>query len=190
MNPIYDWTFPVLWWSWAAYWIISSFRVRPTKRAQSNAARLAYFGEWVLAFVLLTSHGLSIGWLGTRIVPLTPALFFTGAGITTAGLGFSVWARVHLGEYWSGTVTLKKGHRLIRSGPYALVRHPIYTGLLVAMLGTAVAVDRVRGLLGLAIIIASLARKLRLEEKWLTEELGEEYTQYRREVRALIPAVL
>ena len=190
MNLIYDWTFPVLWWSWLAYWIISSFRVRPTKRAQSNAARLAYLGEWFLAFALLTWHSLSIGWLGARLVPFSPSLFLIGAGITAAGLGFAVWARVHLGEYWSGTVTLKEGHCLVRSGPYSIVRHPIYTGLLFAMLGSAVAVDRVRGLLALAIIIASLVRKLRVEEKWLTEELGEEYAQYRRDVRALIPSVI
>jgi protein-S-isoprenylcysteine O-methyltransferase Ste14 len=186
VDLIYDWTFPALWWSWVAYWIFSSFRVRPTKRAQPAAARALYLAEWFLAFALLSWHGFRAGWLGARIVPPTHALFFAGAAITAAGLGFSVWARIHLGEYWSGTITLKEGHRLIRSGPYALVRHPIYTGILFGMLGTAIALDQVRGLLAFAVLFASLWRKLRTEEKWMTGEFGEEYRQYQREVRALL----
>ena len=91
---------------------------------------------------------------------------------------------------WSGHVTLKPGHRLLRTGPYALVRHPIYTGLLLAMTGTAVAVDRGRGVLAVLIAVETLWRKLRLEERWLTEEFGAEYGRYRREVKALVPGVV
>jgi protein-S-isoprenylcysteine O-methyltransferase Ste14 len=134
----------------------------------------------------MTWHGFAAGWLGTRIFAPTRASFLAGAVIAASGLGFAVWARRHLGEYWSGAITLKEGHRLIRSGPYALVRHPIYSGIIFATLGTAIALDQYRGLLALAIIVESLVRKLRTEEAWLTQEFGGEYLQYKREVRALL----
>jgi protein-S-isoprenylcysteine O-methyltransferase Ste14 len=106
------------------------------------------------------------------------------------GLGFAVWARVHLGRNWSNTVTLKRDHDLVRGGPYRLARHPIYTGALVAVLGTAIARGEWRGLLASAIVFAALWRKLGIEEKLLEEVFGDKYRSYRREVRALIPFVL
>ena len=133
---------------------------------------------------------LDYGWLGRQIVPRTEALFFVGSFLLIMGLGLAVWARVHLGKYWSGHVTLKAGHRLIRSGPYAFVRHPIYTGILTAMLGSAIAIDEYRGVLVLAIATETFVRKLLIEERWLTEEFGSEYERYRHEVKALIPGVI
>lgn len=186
MEFYHRWLFPVLWWSWVAYWIASSFGVLRAKRALPAPGRLRLTAEMAVAWWLLVSSSLRGTWLGAPILRYSEAQFWIGAAITAAGLGFSVWARVHLGVYWSGNVTLKEGHRLIRSGPYRLVRHPIYTGILLGMIGSAVAVDQVRGLLAVAITVYSFVRKLRIEEKWLTEEFGEEYLQYRREVRALL----
>jgi len=142
--------------------------------------------EMAFAWWLLVSTSFRGTWLAAPILPYSEAQFWIGGAVTAAGLGFSVWARVHLGVYWSGNVTLKEGHRLIRSGPYRLVRHPIYTGILFGMLGSAIAKDQVLGLLAVAVTVVSFVRKLRIEEKWLTEEFGEEYLQYRREVRALL----
>ena len=138
----------------------------------------------------MASGGLRGTWLATQLLPYSLAQYWIGAAVATAGLAFSVWARVHLGKFWSGNVTLKPGHRLIRSGPYALVRHPIYTGILLAMLGTALALDQFRGVLALVIATQAFVRKLRIEEHWLTEELGSEYVQYRREVKALVPGII
>jgi len=98
--------------------------------------------------------------------------------IVAAGLGFTVWARIHLGRNWSGTVTLKQGHEFVRSGPYRYVRHPIYTGLLAAFAGSALARGELRGIVAVAIAFAALWRKLKLEERWLGEA-------FRRELRAL-----
>jgi protein-S-isoprenylcysteine O-methyltransferase Ste14 len=84
-------------------------------------------------------------------------------------------------------VTLKEGHELIRSGPYAYVRHPIYTGLLVALLGTAVACGELRALIGLAVVAAAFVRKLRIEERFMRESFPEQYARYSSEVPALIP---
>jgi protein-S-isoprenylcysteine O-methyltransferase Ste14 len=103
------------------------------------------------------------------------------------GLAFTVWARVYLGRNWSGTVTLKEGHELIRSGPYTYVRHPIYTGLLVALLGSAVACGELRAMIGLGLVAGAFIRKLRIEERFMREIFPGQYERYCAEVPALVP---
>jgi protein-S-isoprenylcysteine O-methyltransferase Ste14 len=110
--------------------------------------------------------------------------------MVAAGLAFSVWARVYLGRNWSASVTVKQDHELVQSGPYRLVRHPIYTGLLLALLGTAVARGDAQGFVAVAIAVAAIWRKLRLEERWMQETFGETYAHYRAHVPALIPHLL
>jgi protein-S-isoprenylcysteine O-methyltransferase Ste14 len=97
---------------------------------------------------------------------------------------------VLLGRNWSAAVQLKQGHELITSGPYRLVRHPIYTGLLLLFLGNAVMVGDWRGLLAVAIVFVSFWRKFRLEETWLAGHFGESYRLYQARAKALIPAIL
>jgi protein-S-isoprenylcysteine O-methyltransferase Ste14 len=189
VDVLHRYLYQVLWCSWAAYWLASSLSASAPKRVQNPGARLFYRAELLLATALLAFPGMGVGLLGVRLVPWSEALFVVGAVMLAAGLGFTVWARVHLGQHWSGHVTLKAGHRLIRSGPYAIVRHPIYTGLLLAIVGTAVAVDEVRGVAAVILVLEAHIRKLRLEERWLTEEFGSEYERYKREVKALIPGI-
>jgi len=179
--------FPVLWLAWGIYWLASSRWASEVKRRQTSFARRLYLAEMAVAASLFTFPGLGYGWLGRRILSRTEALFLVGAAFLVLGLGFTVWARLTLGRNWSGYVTLKAGHRLIRSGPYSLVRHPIYTGLLFAMLGTTIAIDEWRAVLALILATEAQVRKLRIEERWLSEEFGSEYTAYRREVKALVP---
>jgi protein-S-isoprenylcysteine O-methyltransferase Ste14 len=106
------------------------------------------------------------------------------------GLALAVWARRHLGRNWSGIVTVKQDHELIRSGPYGLVRHPIYTGLLLAILGTAGAIGEWRGLFAFALITVGFVLKFKMEERFMSETFGEQYARYRAEVRSLIPFVI
>ena len=113
-----------------------------------------------------------------------------GAAVNLAGLLFTVWARIHLGRNWSGTVTLKQDHELITSGPYAWVRHPIYTGLLLGFVGLAIARGEWRSILAVVIIALAFWRKLRIEESWMLEQFGDAYRSYRRRVAALIPGVI
>jgi protein-S-isoprenylcysteine O-methyltransferase Ste14 len=190
MDLLHRYLFSAMWWSWAAYWVVSSFYASAPKRVQTPAWRIAHLLAIVAVFSLLSDSRLGQGFLGRRLMPRTEMLFDCAALLTFLGLAFAVWARVHLGQYWSGSVTLKAGHRLIRTGPYALVRHPIYTGILLAVVGSALAVNEVRGWLAVAIVTATFVPKLRLEERWLTEEFGDEYRRYRREVKALIPGVI
>ena len=108
-------------------------------------------------------------------------------GIAVAGLAFAWWARIHLGTLWSGRVTRKAGHRVVDTGPYGIVRHPIYTGLIAAMLATALLRPGPFGIAGIALIALSFVIKYRLEERFLMEELGPEYAAYRKRVPALVP---
>ena len=173
MDLLHRYLFTALWGAWCAYWFVSSFSASRPKRVQGMGVRRAHLAAFLAAFALLSYPSLGYGILGQRILLWSEALFVTGASLTAAGLAFAVWARVHLGQYWSGTVTLKEGHRLIRTGPYKHVRHPIYTGLILAFIGSAVAVDAWRGALAVVIVVATLVPKYRLEERWLTEEFGE-----------------
>jgi protein-S-isoprenylcysteine O-methyltransferase Ste14 len=112
-----------------------------------------------------------------------------GLAITAGGLLFAVWARVHLGGNWSGIVTLKKDHELIRSGPYRFVRHPIYTGYLGGVLGAAIVAETGDAFIGFAIVLVALLFKMRREEAFLTGEFGEEYQAYKREAATLVPFI-
>ena len=106
-----------------------------------------------------------------------------------AGLLFAVWARVHLGRNWSSSVTIKQGHELITTGPYAVVRHPIYTGILAGILGTAIALSQVRGFIALVIFFLIFWFKLRMEEQWMSSQFGETYATYSHQTAALVPYV-
>jgi protein-S-isoprenylcysteine O-methyltransferase Ste14 len=104
------------------------------------------------------------------------------------GFAFTWWARIHLGRLWSGTVTRKADHRTVDTGPYGIVRHPIYTGILLAVFATAAAKGTIPGLAACVFFTLSLWVKARLEERWLSQELGAEaYDAYRRRVPMLIP---
>ncbi len=113
-----------------------------------------------------------------------------GAAVTTAGLAFAVWARAYLGSNWSRSVTIKQDHQLIVSGPYAFVRHPIYTGILTGFLGTAIALAQVRGVIVLVMIGLVLWAKLRMEERWMRSQFGATYETYSNRVAALVPFIL
>jgi protein-S-isoprenylcysteine O-methyltransferase Ste14 len=128
--------------------------------------------------------------LEARILPRAAWSFWTGAAVALAGLLFSVSARAYLGRNWSGTVTLKQDHELVTSGPYSIVRHPIYTGLLLAFMGSAFARGDLAGVAAVVLVLGALLRKLRMEERWMREQFGEAYVAYSLRVAALIPFLL
>jgi protein-S-isoprenylcysteine O-methyltransferase Ste14 len=126
--------------------------------------------------------------LRRRVVPAGPLAPTLGVLLMAAGLGFSVWARRHLGRNWSSQVVVKQDHALIRTGPYSRLRHPIYTGILLAFLGTAVVVGEVRGFVGFLLVLIGFAIKSQAEETRMKATFPE-YEQYRRQTSALIPYV-
>ncbi|MBB3004576.1 protein-S-isoprenylcysteine O-methyltransferase Ste14 [Paraburkholderia tropica] len=178
----------VPWLAWLAYWIATAQAVKTTARREARSARTWQSLPLIAGGALLILPDPTLNALSPDPTRLG-AMQFGGFAVLVAGLLFSVWARVHLGTNWSVSVTLKEGHELIRTGPYALVRHPIYTGCLIALAGSALIGETWRGAAGLVLIFASLAFKVRIEESWLTGHFGDAYARYRREVAALIPGI-
>jgi protein-S-isoprenylcysteine O-methyltransferase Ste14 len=179
-------------WAWAAVaiiWIATSLSSKRTIRTQSVGSRLAHLGLALLAGLLMGGSGPWKPVLGWHVVAKSSVSANIGLALTLAGLSFAVWARFVLGRNWSGTVTVKQDHELVRSGPYVIVRHPIYSGFLFALLGTAIA----RGVIGafIGMLIAALALRLKslTEESFMIEKFGSHYTTYKREVKSLIPFV-
>jgi protein-S-isoprenylcysteine O-methyltransferase Ste14 len=177
----------LLWLAWGAYWLIAALNSKATARRESAASRAGYVLPILIGGLLIGWRDLPWTWLTARLWPRSMAVYWVGMALIVAGLAWSVWARVHLGRNWSGTVTVKEGHELIRSGPYAYTRHPIYTGVLSALLGTALASGTVRAALGMVIITAAFVGKLRLEERFMRETFPGEYARYSAQVPALIP---
>ncbi|MFT3904859.1 MAG: isoprenylcysteine carboxylmethyltransferase family protein [Steroidobacteraceae bacterium] len=191
MSPqMYSLVFPLLWLCWAAYWLIRARDVKQVVRIESRASRYGHVLPLVVAGLLVGVAGLPVPFLERRLWPWHPWQFWAGAALTSAGLLFAVWARLHIGRNWSGMVTVKQDHELITGGPYALVRHPIYTGLLAAFAGSALARGEWRGILAVVIVFFTLWRKLRLEERFMREQFGPAYDDYSRRVRALLPWLL
>ncbi len=190
MPLVYRYAFPAMWLSWVVYWWAASRNVKVAVRRESSSSQLVHMVPLSIAVILLSSPSVSIALLGKRFLPFAEWSFWVGALFTAGGLLLTVWARLHLGRNWSGTVTIKHDHELIRSGPYAFVRHPIYTGLLLAVLGSALACGEWRGVLAFALAAGALWSKLRLEERYMRQQFGDAYQAYARRVKALVPFVL
>jgi protein-S-isoprenylcysteine O-methyltransferase Ste14 len=179
--------FAIIWIGWIVSWIGASFWSARTEK------RVATWPVWVSRVALLVGAILLLH--STRRLLREPMLWHVGydgaytlAGLTLVGILFAWWARIHLGRLWSGTITRKENHHVVDSGPYALVRHPIYTGLIAAIAATAAAQATVTGLFGAALIAFGLWLKARVEEDFLTAELGADaYGAYRRRVPMLVP---
>jgi protein-S-isoprenylcysteine O-methyltransferase Ste14 len=180
-------TINALWLIFVAYWLISAFKRKRTKSRESVLQRLSYVVPLWLMWMLLFRGSAQFPWLNIRFVPDTAATAWTGTALTAAGIAIACWARYHLGENWSGTVTLKENHELIRTGPYRNIRHPIYTGILLALLGTAIAVGEVRAIIALAIAYASFYTKARREESFLAKEFGAKFTDHQHHTGMFLP---
>jgi protein-S-isoprenylcysteine O-methyltransferase Ste14 len=185
-------------WLWSAVgilWLTAGLASKKTARRETASSRLLHIVIMTAALVLLFpslpfSARLPMGPLAWRFVPDSPVIGWTGLAFTVAGCGFAIWARVLLGANWSGSVTVKQDHELVRGGPYAIVRHPIYSGFLLGLLGTALAQGELRGIAGLALAFIGWGTKSRKEEAFMAAQFGAVYTGYQRDVKALIPFVL
>jgi protein-S-isoprenylcysteine O-methyltransferase Ste14 len=178
---------PALWIAWLALWVASAANVKRTQWREPRAGALANRLPVLLGAAMLASAGWLPPLLTRRLVSGAEAPDL-GMLLVAAGLAFSVWARWHLGRNWSSTVTVKQDHSLIRSGPYRFVRHPIYSGMLLALLGTALAIGEARGFVGAALILVGFVVKLRVEEARMRETFPE-YAEYCRHTARLVPGV-
>jgi len=177
------------WMVLALVWLIGAFTAKRTVRRQSAVSRLLPLGLGILAIYFFRTAGPKVPLLTQRFLPDSPVVGWIGLALTIAGVALAIVARFYLGRNWSGWVTIKEDHTLVRTGPYAFVRHPIYSGFLLGILGTALASGRFAMLIGLGLAPLVLTMKVRVEEKFMTEHFGEQYLEYKRRTKALIPYV-
>jgi protein-S-isoprenylcysteine O-methyltransferase Ste14 len=182
----------VVTYAWGAVglvWLVGLAFTKRTVRAQSPGTRLFHLGLVALGFSLLSGQWIKTGWLAMRFVPEDRAIALTGLLLTIAGCAFAIWARVALGSNWSGRATVKDHHQLVTNGPYAVARHPIYTGLMLAVVGTALADGAWRGILAALVILLALMVKMSQEERLMMQTFPAAYPAYRQRVKALVPGI-
>ncbi|HEX5235284.1 MAG TPA: isoprenylcysteine carboxylmethyltransferase family protein [Silvibacterium sp.] len=185
----YESFFPVLWIAFLIYWQIKAADTKTTQRLEPAASRILRALTFLIAIILLMTTRIPLRWLYLQLWPAGFWSFWLGASVMIGGLLFAVWAREHLGKNWSRSVTIKEGHELIATGPYAVVRHPIYTGVLAGFLGSAIALSQVRGFVSFILVFFVLGLKLRMEEQWMRSQFGATYATYARETAALVPYI-
>ena len=171
-------------------WLLAASFTKRTIYSEGAARRLRYMLPIIVGWFLLFR-----GWrlpypFNVHIIPQTDTILLVAAILCVCGTSFCVWARAVLGRNWSGTVTLKENHELVVRGPYRLVRHPIYTGMLALIIGTWLEQGRFAGLIGVMIIFLSLWIKLRGEEELMCKQFPDQYPIYRERVKRIIPLIL
>jgi protein-S-isoprenylcysteine O-methyltransferase Ste14 len=140
-----------------------------------------------IGFALLFWQKTGVGFLGMHFVPASVEIMRTGLGAALLGLALAAWARVHLGQHWSDKVVIQPDHDLVRTGPYARVRHPIYSGVLLGIAGTAVVVAEWRGVVAFVVMLLNYTVKARSEDKILDECFREEFREYQQAAGLLFP---
>src|SRR5271165_3758812 len=186
----YRWFFPLLWLVFIAFWIAMARGGKAVAERESVTSRLSHYLPLAIGLCLVAAPDIPVAPLNDRFVPLALWPVRLGAALTLAGIAFAIWARLRIAGNWSSDVTLKRDHELIVDGPYAFVRHPIYTGILFALAGTALAVGEWRGVLAVVFAGAAYWRKLKIEEAVMRRQFGEAYARYAERVPALVPFVI
>lgn len=180
-----------VWLAVCLYWAFTSRRVKPVARHEGPATRALQIGLLACFAVLMFGPWPVAAFLELQIVPRSAFSSLMGLAVAIFGAAIAIAARSYLGGNWSAGATIKEGHELIRTGPYALVRHPIYLGLTIAALGTALAFGQMRNLIALPILIVAFRLKQLNEERLLLESFGDRYRAYQQAVRsAMIPFLL
>jgi protein-S-isoprenylcysteine O-methyltransferase Ste14 len=186
----YRLAFAFLYLVFIAVWLAMARRVKAIAERESSFSRLSHYLPLALGICLIAAPNIPIPPLNDRFLPLALWPVQLGLALTFAGLALAVWARMLLGGNWSSDVTLKRDHELIVAGPYAFVRHPIYTGILLAFFGTALAVGEWRALLGVVLVGVAYWFKLKIEDAVMRRQFGEAYARYAERVPALVPFLL
>jgi protein-S-isoprenylcysteine O-methyltransferase Ste14 len=175
------------WLIFLAYWIFAGFRVNKMERRESAGSTAARILVMVPAYYLLFSDDLNLGFLNRRFITDAHWNFALGTALAWSGIAFAIWARYHIAQFWSASVALRAGHQLIRSGPYTYIRHPIYTGILTAVLGTALVVGRYRALVAFVAMLGGFIWKSKREERLLASQFGPAFEEHRRRTGFFLP---
>ena len=176
-----------VWSIFGVYWVLRGIRTKAAKTREISAWRFLRLFILVIVFTLLFAQWTRIGFLGWRFVPVKPFIFQTGFVLALAGITLALWARLHLGRNWSDKVVLKVDHELIRSGPYAYLRHPIYSGVLLGILGTGLVIGEWRCVLAFCILLINYCIKAKREDHILAAQFGEAFEQHKKQAGFLLP---
>lgn len=173
-----------LWMVFSAYWGAAA---KNSATAKSSESLKSTMFQQVMMNVALLLLFIPVPGMERRFLPAVFYLVPLGLGLQASFILLAVWARRCLGKNWSAEVRVAFGHELIRTGPYRLIRHPIYSAMLGMFIGTAIVSGCLHALAGVALLALAYARKIRLEERRMSEEFGAAYSEYRRVSWALVP---
>jgi len=187
MKFIYDNLITALWIAFLLYWKLAATHVKTISRHEPFSSGWRHHIPFGLGILLLVWPVHADNFLFNLVFPRTEFSFWLAVALVVSGLAFAIWARLYLGRNWSGTVALKQDHELIQTGPYRWARHPIYTGLLLAFIGTALGQAEVRSFIAVPLIFIAFCVRIALEEHWMTELFPDAYPQYTHRVRMLVP---
>lgn len=182
-------------WIWAmrmwlvlmVVWSVMWLGMKKAKKREAWAERMEHGVLLIGGFYLLFARQIDWAWLNKRVLPSIPSIWVAGLAATALGVAISIWARLSLGSNWSGMVTLKDDHELIRSGLYRWIRHPIYTGILIGMAGSAMIRGYLRGWIGIAVVLLAFYFKARREERFLRQEFGAKYDEHSQRTGMFLP---
>ena len=178
------------WIIFIGYWAVSAFGQKPMAEQKSFLSSLIYRIPLSLGGLLLwfpRFHHPPFTW---HLTPTTDLVRLIGAVVCVLGLVVTIWARRTLAGNWSSEVALKKGHELVKTGPYHFTRHPIYSGLLLMCLGTALVVGQLSSWLGFLFLCIGFWLKLKQEETVMLQHFPDEYLAYQKQVKALVPFLI
>lgn len=178
----------IVWVAMAIYWIVASPRAARGTAAESRRSRLVHLSLFWISVLLALLPGVPP--LDRRWLPASSLFDSAGLAVQACGVLLYFWGRAHMGRFWSGIISSLPDHRIVRSGPYRALRHPMYAGILAMFLGTAILVGEWHALLVFGIILLAYWRKIRKEERHLRRVFGAEYDEFARQTWAFIPGVL
>ena len=176
-----------LWLVFLVVWMLYAIRTKPVQTREGVSSRLSYTVLTVVGAYVMFGGDVPQHWLTAIVIPRALWIQALSVLITALGIAFAIWARVYLGGNWSSSVTVKVGHQLIQTGPYRWVRHPIYSGMILGLFGTAMAQRRVSGLVAVVLFYVGFKIKSKIEEQTMISTFGAEYGDYSRTTGAIVP---
>jgi protein-S-isoprenylcysteine O-methyltransferase Ste14 len=190
MLPLTKYIIGVCWIIFGVVWLVAAIFTKRAVYRESRARRLRHMIPILIGgFLLFKGYRLPSP-LNLQVIPSLDAILLAAAILCIGGLTFCLWARATLGRNWSGTVTLKDEHELIVGGPYRLVRHPIYTGLLAMFIATVIHLGHLAGIIGALLVFVSFWIKSTDEEEVMLRQFPDQYATYRQRVKRIIPFIL
>jgi len=187
----------IIWLIFFAYWtgeILYELATRRTKKVEKReplaVALSSRLTLWIAVFLVLTTFAQKYYPFGASFLPSSFITAYTGLAVGLCGIFFAIWARITLGGNWSADAVLKKGQSLVKNGPYGIVRHPIYTGITIGIVGSAIAENTVTGLIAIFFVLLFSYFRIKDEEKLMTEKFGSDYADYAKKVKAFVPWIL